>query len=68
MDILALTPGTYDFTVIAPGVPGAVETDSITVTPGGGNASVPGPLPMLGVGAGFAWSRRLRNRIRKSVG
>jgi MYXO-CTERM domain-containing protein len=67
MDILALTPGTYDFTVIAPGVAGAVETDSITVT-GGGTASVPGPLPMLGVGAGFAWSRRLRNRIRKSVG
>lgn len=68
MDILALTPGTYDFTVIAPGVPGAVETDSITVTRGGRTASVPGPLPMLGVGAGFAWSRRLRNRIRKSVG
>jgi hypothetical protein len=68
MDILALTPGTYDFTVIAPGVPGAVETDSITVRDGGGMTSVPGPLPMLGVGAGFAWSRRLRNRIRKSVG
>jgi len=64
MDIKALTPGTYHFHVVAPGVPGAVEIDKITV----GTASVPGPLPMLGVGAGFAWSRRLRNRIRKSVG
>jgi hypothetical protein len=67
MDIKALTPGTYDFTVVAPGIAGAVETDSITVK-GDAVASVPGPLPMLGVGAGFAWSRRLRNRIRKSVG
>jgi hypothetical protein len=64
MDIEALTPGTYHFHVVAPGVAGAVEIDKITV----GTASVPGPLPMLGVGAGFAWSRRLRNRIRKSVG
>ena len=27
-----------------------------------GAASVPGPLPLLGVGAAFAWSRRLRKR------
>lgn len=26
--------------------------------------SVPGPLPLLGVGAAFGWSRRLRNRQR----
>lgn len=26
-------------------------------------ASVPGPLPVLGAGAAFAWSRRLRSRI-----
>ena len=26
-------------------------------------ASVPGPLPILGVGAAFAYSRRLRRRI-----
>jgi MYXO-CTERM domain-containing protein len=25
--------------------------------------SVPGPLPLLGVGAAFGWSRRLRKRI-----
>jgi len=28
-----------------------------------GPASVPGPLPCLGVGAAFGWSRRLRKRI-----
>ena len=28
-----------------------------------GPASVPGPLPLLGVGAAFGWSRRLRKRI-----
>ncbi|MEA5414605.1 hypothetical protein [Synechococcus sp. BA-132 BA5] len=70
MKITALTPGTYDFTVIAPGVAGAVETDSITVRDRdeGPTDTVPGPLPLLGVGAGFAWSRRLRNRIRTSQG
>jgi len=70
MKITALTPGTYDFTVIAPGVAGAVETDSITVRDRdeGATDTVPGPLPLLGVGAGFAWSRRLRNRIRMSQG
>jgi hypothetical protein len=68
MDITAVTPGTYDFTVVAPGIAGAVATDSITVADGRDVDSVPGPLPMLGVGAGFAWSRRLRSRIRKSVG
>jgi len=26
-------------------------------------ATVPGPLPLLGAGAAFGWSRRLRNRI-----
>ena len=27
-------------------------------------ASVPGPLPLLGIGAAFGWSRRLRRRLR----
>lgn len=27
--------------------------------------NVPGPLPILGAGMAFAWSRRLRNRIRQ---
>jgi len=26
-------------------------------------AAVPGPLPLLGIGAAFGWSRRLRKRI-----
>ncbi|MEA5416984.1 hypothetical protein [Synechococcus sp. BA-132 BA5] len=29
-------------------------------------ASVPGPLPLLGAGAAFGWSRQLRKRIRAS--
>ena len=62
MDIKALTPGTYDFTVIAPGVAGAVETDSITVKGGGGPqaSSVPAPLPVLGVAAALGSVRKLK--------
>ena len=30
-------------------------------------ASVPGPLPLLGAGAAFGWSRRLRRRIKTSA-
>jgi hypothetical protein len=29
--------------------------------------AVPGPLPLIGVGAAFAWSRRMRRRIAKST-
>lgn len=29
----------------------------------GGNFAVPGPLPVLGAGAAFGWSRRLRRRV-----
>jgi hypothetical protein len=29
-------------------------------------SSVPGPLPLLGAASGFAWSRRLRSRVRSS--
>jgi hypothetical protein len=28
---------------------------------------VPGPLPILGAGAAFGWTRRLRRRISKSA-
>lgn len=38
-------------------------SESINVFIGPAAASVPGPLPMLGVGAAFGWSRRLRKRI-----
>ena len=37
------------------------------VVPPDGGSSVPGPMPLLGVGATFAWSRRLRKRISVSV-
>lgn len=40
-------------------------TNGAVVPPG--TASVPGPLPLLGVGATFAWSRRLRKRISASA-
>lgn len=33
-----------------------------------GSAPVPGPLPLLGVGAAFGYSRRLRRRINLSTG
>ena len=38
---------------------GTSETINVYV----GAASVPGPLPLLGAGAAFGWSRRLRKRI-----
>ena len=31
------------------------------------NAPVPGPLPLLGAGAAFGWSRRLRHRIAQPL-
>jgi MYXO-CTERM domain-containing protein len=36
-------------------------TDPCAPSPSG--AAVPGPLPLLGAGAAFCWSRRLRKRI-----
>ena len=38
-----------------------------TTPGGGGGAEVPGPLPLLGAGAAFGFSRRLRNRIKVAV-
>lgn len=32
------------------------------------NADVPAPLPLLGAGAAFGWSRRLKQRIRAQAG
>jgi hypothetical protein len=37
--------------------------DTIQVFIGAPAAAVPGPLPLLGAGAAFGWSRRLRKRI-----
>ena len=38
---------------------GTSETIQVII----GAPAVPGPLPLLGAGAAFGWSRRLRNRI-----
>jgi len=37
--------------------------DTINLIAGPPSAAVPGPLPLLGAGAAFGWSRRLRKRI-----
>ena len=39
------------------------SSNSLLFTPVA-SASVPGPLPLFGAGAAFAWSRRLRRRIK----
>jgi len=38
-----------------------------TVTPGTPSSGVPGPLPLLGAGAAFGFSRSMRRRIAQSV-
>lgn len=45
---------------------GNFEFDNVTVSPNYyAPNSVPGPLPIVGCGAAFAWSRRLRRRIQQ---
>jgi hypothetical protein len=45
-----------------------VSSGEVVIPPGPApTSSVPGPLPLLGVGATLAWSRRLRKRISASV-
>jgi len=65
----------------APTIAGPVDfTGSINVTGGrmdvltdslvqqvNGTSSVPGPLPLLGAGAAFGFSRRIRSRIKAAV-
>ena len=53
---LGLTPGVYEWTW------GTTNADSYKLIIGQ-QADVPGPLPLLGAGAAFGWSRRLRKRI-----
>jgi hypothetical protein len=43
---------------------GTIYSTAPGLTPPGGGAGVPGPLPILGAGAAFGFSRRLRNRIK----
>lgn len=58
-------------------IPGALRSiwveDTYTVQPGGyldnvvnGYTQVPGPLPLVGAGAAFTFSRRLRRRTKKA--
>ena len=63
MAVKGLIAGDYNFSVVAPGVAGAIEQDRILV--GDDDVNVPGPLPLLGVSAAFGWSRRLRRNIQK---
>jgi hypothetical protein len=39
----------------------------LSAATGGGGAGVPGPLPLLGAGAAFGFSRSMRRRIAQSV-
>jgi len=48
---------------------GSMERMAPASTPAlaGESLSVPGPLPVMGIGGGFLWSRRLRRRIGNGV-
>jgi subtilisin-like proprotein convertase family protein len=48
------------------GDPGTLGSWSLNLQ-GSSPASVPGPLPLLGAGAAFGWSRRLRKRSRAAL-
>lgn len=45
---------------------GPITSSSLTA-PSAPASSVPGPLPLLGAGAAFGWSRRLRRRVISSA-
>ena len=49
-----------------PGHVGTLGSWSLNLQ-GSSPASVPGPLPLLGAGAAFGWSRRLRKRSRAGL-
>lgn len=60
------TLGTW--TLFDPGDPSYIgDTISVQVNASGSPASVPGPLPILGVTATFGFSRKLRKRIKNSA-
>jgi hypothetical protein len=61
------TLGTW--TIIDPGNPAYIsDTISVQVNASRGSASVPGPLPILGLAAAFGFSRKLRKRIKLHKG
>lgn len=55
---IGLTPGTYTWTWGS-----GANADSVVMT----IANVPGPLPLFGAGAAYAWSRHLRHRCRRGA-
>ena len=55
-----------DGSVISKDVFGNPRTGNGLRNVGAVQTSVPGPLPVLGCGAAFGWSRRLRRRIQKA--
>ena len=57
------TLGTW--TLVDPGDPSYIgDTISVQVNASRSPASVPGPLPILGLAAAFGFSRKLRKRIK----
>jgi hypothetical protein len=48
------------------GVANVTQTPILTTVGGPVSTSVPGPLPLLGIGAAFSFSRKLRKRIKGS--
>ncbi len=57
-----------DGSVISTDVFGNPRTSNGLRNVGAVQASVPGPLPVLGCGSAFAWSRRLRRRLGQTSG
>jgi hypothetical protein len=71
---VSFTPGltTLTFTqAFSAAADGSLVLNSLgtiySTTPGRTDTEVPGPLPLLGAGAAFGFSRRLRNRIKVAV-
>ncbi len=71
------TSDTFRYASVTWGGPGALQSDGdneingilgtkADLTPYAPGTAVPGPLPLLGVGAAFGYSRRLRKRINTS--
>jgi MYXO-CTERM domain-containing protein len=63
-----LSSGTWRLKIsdYSPGDAGTLGSWSLNLQ-GSSPASVPGPLPLLGAGAAFGWSRRLRKRSRAAL-
>jgi len=67
--LLLASGASFGFRVITSdnnGNSGILSITNFSATPVTNPASVPGPLPLAGGVAAFAWSRRLRSRLRRS--